>query len=696
MHDSGTPHAASIPARPFRHHGFFAHHGVWAPGVRLFRRMGFGGKASLISLAFLVPLVVVAWTWMAGINADIAFAEREREGVHVIAKLEPWQVEVQRQRRRVMAGQQAEPDMAAIETARRAVQEEVVEHEASLQLGKPMQALRSLHDNLQLVAKQPGPARDQAFQAYVDAVAQFRVTVLDKSYLTLDPDQDTYYLMALATDSIARTVESISRGRSLAGAALRSGTMDIATQRLLYAVWRDGEAGLDAIQSHVARTAEVLPDVGQKLKVEAAMSAAQTYLREAERAWFGPEFRNDQAAMDKVGQAAVDALRATSTASVALLDERLAARINRLERQRNLEIGVMAVFVLLAGYLFYSFFAVMDGGLEEVGRHLRAMTEGDLTTTPRPWGKDEAAELMLLLDDMQKALRTMVLHVRTASDGIVHASSEIADGSLDLSARTEQTAANLEESAASMEQIGATVRNTAEHTNEANRIAADNAQVAQRGGEVMQQMVATMEQIHASSSRIADIIGTIDGIAFQTNILALNAAVEAARAGEHGRGFAVVAAEVRALAQRSAGAAAEVRTLINDSVERVQSGTGIVREAGSTIGEVVGGAQRIRGLLDQVRQSAQEQAQGVAQVTESVQDLDRSTQQNAALVEQTAAAASSLKDQANALAAEVARFRLPEAHGSMGHAAPVPRAPAVPAVGQGGRRDRLALSGRPS
>ena len=272
---------------------------------------------------------------------------------------------------------------------------------------------------------------------------------------------------------------------------------------------------------------------------------------------------------------------------------------------------------------------------------------------------------MLLLDDMQKALRIMVLHVRTASDGIVHASTEIAEGSMDLSARTEQTAANLEESAASMEQIGATVRNTADHTSEASRIAGDNALVAQRGGEVMGQMVATMEQIHASSSRIADIIGTIDGIAFQTNILALNAAVEAARAGEHGRGFAVVASEVRALAQRSAGAAAEVRTLINDSVERVQTGTGIVREAGGTIGEVVGGAQRIRGLLEQVRQSAQEQAQGVAQVGEAVQDLDRSTQQNAALVEQTAAAASSLKDQAMALAAEVARFRLPEGSAPM-------------------------------
>ena len=357
---------------------------MWAPGVRLFRRMGFAGKASLISLAFLVPLVIVAWTWLSEINADIDFARQERTGVSVVAKVEPWLVEVQRQRRRVMAGQEAEPDMGAIEAARKAVATVVAAQEDALHTEKALRALQPLHDALQLTAKQPGAARDQAFQAYVDGVAAFRVTVLDHSLLTLDPDQDTYYLMSLATDSVARTVESISRGRSLAGAALKAGQLDPANARLLYAVWREGEGAIDTMQSHLARAAVVLPGVGKQLKFDAALQASKNYLATAEKAWFGPEFRNDQAAMDKVGQEAVDALRATSAAAVALLDQRLGERVAGFERKRATIAALMGFFVLLAGYLFYSFFAVMDGGLEEVGRHLRAMTEGDLTTQPRP------------------------------------------------------------------------------------------------------------------------------------------------------------------------------------------------------------------------------------------------------------------------------------------------------------------------
>ena len=327
----------------------------------------------------------------------------------------------------------------------------------------------------------------------------------------------------------------------------------------------------------------------------------------------------------------------------------------------QLTIASVNVFValLVAGYLFLSFYRVMDGGLKETRRHLRAMTEGDLTTSPSPWGKDEAAQLMTELHSMQNALRIMVMRVRRSSDDIVHSASEIASSAMDLSKRTEETASNLEQSAASMEEISTTVSSGTQSAQEASKIARHNAAVAADGGRVMLEVAKTMESILASSAKIADIIATIDGIAFQTNILALNAAVEAARAGDQGRGFAVVASEVRSLAGRSAAAAKEIKTLIDHSVDQVAIGTSIVRKAGVTIEDIVVSSQRVDSILNEVATSANEQNQGIGQIGKAVYELDRMTQQNAALVEETASAAAAMQNQAYTLVGEVARFKIP-------------------------------------
>ena len=270
-----------------------------------------------------------------------------------------------------------------------------------------------------------------------------------------------------------------------------------------------------------------------------------------------------------------------------------------------------------------------------------------------------AGSLVAGLQTMIESVRSTLVQVRASTDSISTASNEIAVGNQDLSQRTEQTASNLQLAASSMEQLTGTVKQSADSARQANQLAASAAEVAARGGSVVSQVVTTMDEINASSKKISDIIGVIDGIAFQTNILALNAAVEAARAGEAGRGFAVVATEVRALAQRASAAAREIKSLILASVEQVSAGADVVKTAGSTIEQLVETSKRVNHLLSEIAVGADEQARGVSQTSQAVQELDNVTQQNAALVEETAAAAASLSDQARALAAEVARFKLP-------------------------------------
>jgi methyl-accepting chemotaxis protein len=311
------------------------------------------------------------------------------------------------------------------------------------------------------------------------------------------------------------------------------------------------------------------------------------------------------------------------------------------------------------------------------------ISRGNLSIDIDAQGKDEPARLLHALAEMQQSLSRIVGHVREGSENVATASSEISQGNNDLSARTEQQASALQQTAASMEQLNSTVRQNADNARQANQLALSASTVAVQGGDVVGQVVETMKGINDSSRKISDIIGVIDGIAFQTNILALNAAVEAARAGEQGRGFAVVASEVRSLAGRSADAAKQIKTLINDSVERVEQGTSLVDQAGNTMTEVVGAIKRVTDLMGEISAASNEQSQGVSQVGEAVTQMDQVTQQNAALVEEMAAAASSLNHQAQDLVSTVAFFKLSPADEQSAQAhraqAAAPRAHFAPA-----------------
>ena len=282
----------------------------------------------------------------------------------------------------------------------------------------------------------------------------------------------------------------------------------------------------------------------------------------------------------------------------------------------------------------------------------------DLTGSIEFHDRDETGRLLQALHTMQAALRSLVSQVRASTDSISTASVEIADGNIDLSSRTEEAASNLQQTAASVEQMNSSVRQSAASARNADELAGNAARVAAKGGDVMSEVVSTMELINGASKKIAEIIGVIDGIAFQTNILALNAAVEAARAGEQGRGFAVVAAEVRSLARRSADAAKEIKALIGTSVENVEVGTKLVVDAGRTMSEIVDSVKRVSTIVSEISTAATEQSEGIDQVNTAVVQLDQVTQQNAALVEESAAAADSLKAQAKQLASTVQRFTL--------------------------------------
>ena len=436
-------------------------------------------------------------------------------------------------------------------------------------------------------------------------------------------------------------------------------TPDTARREAHEAAGKAAEAQRAALQKQLSEAPLGEPAraaLDSTLKAQAAYAQALTRAREAASGG-----SPDAAATAAAATALAAYLEQQKTFTQALQADSAAAReqVGR-ERMRSVTIatGIMAgVVVILVVFTIYSTRGIREL-LSSLSRTAHRIGQGELSAPVDVTRRDEIGQLAQELVVMRDALRRVVGQVRASTDSIQIASSEVAAGNQDLSNRTEQTSSNLQATASAMSELTQSVQHSADSAAQANQLASSAAEVAARGGTVVGEVVTTMEQIHASSRKIADIIGVIDGIAFQTNILALNAAVEAARAGEQGRGFAVVAGEVRSLASRSADAAREIKALIGNSVEKVDSGSRLVQEAGSTMSEIVASVQRVTDIIAEISAATGEQSRGISQVNHAVSELDRMTQQNAALVEESAAAAGSLSAQAAALGQVVSSFRL--------------------------------------
>ena len=442
-------------------------------------------------------------------------------------------------------------------------------------------------------------------------------------------------------------------------------------------------AATAAQASEVQKMIEAWPlleaDRAQLAKVTAARKAVDDALAQARQLKLGGQAPELVAFMEKTYAPAADAHLKSLGDFVQLQQQTEQNQLQRIADSRvtTIRVGIaaMALVILAIGVGAFLLIRSIQRPLSQANDLAYHIAEGDLSQHETVTRGDEFGELLRSLYAMSGSLARTVQQVRQSTDSIATASAEIAAGNHDLSARTEQTSSNLQETAAAMEQFTSTIQQSASSAQQASSLAAGASGVARRGGEVVTQVVSTMEAIQHSSQKIADIIGVIDGIAFQTNILALNAAVEAARAGEQGRGFAVVASEVRSLAGRSAEAAKEIKQLISTSVEKVEAGSRLVQDAGTTMQDIVQSVQRVNDMIGEITAASTEQSTGVSQVNQAVGNLDQMTQQNAALVEESAAAAQSLREQAEQLTEVVSKFKV-NATG-MSAAAPVRRSAPV-------------------
>jgi methyl-accepting chemotaxis protein-1 (serine sensor receptor) len=639
------------------------------PAVRLMAKLTITRKLLLLATLFIVPLAgalyVVFDTKLHGLRSS----QDELAGLAVVDRALDLMREVQVRRgasASVLAGNTAfmpvyrgadakAEDRAAALTAAAAASGNAGIVAETARLVKSWQGLREIGLN-----HTAGPL----FGLHSDLVKAIRfyiADVADLSTLALDPDSGSYYLINLMVSPMPRLAElvAISRGRGTAVIS-QGGFSDAAQQAELAALSEQIREGLETVRRDIARVLRAAPahraSAEQALARLAAMDAFHATMRDR---LLGPNgIRIEAKSYFDEATAAIDGVSSANKTFAEIARRMLEARIHA-ERMQLMALALLAIATVgTAFYLFAGFSRGVREDVRQVAEAVGRVSAGDLGIALTVRGNDELSEIRRHLMALVESWRALIRDTKAGAESVLVAAEQIAQGNQDLSQRTEQQASALEQTAASMEQMTAIVKQNADNAAAASTLAGEASGLASQGGEAVARVRETMSGIQADSKRVVDIIGVIDGIAFQTNILALNAAVEAARAGEHGKGFAVVAAEVRSLAQRAASSAKEIGALISQSAQRIESGFAQANAAGETMAGMVAAVSRVDAMAEEISQASREQSGGIAQVGQAVAQMDQVTQQNAALVEEAAAAAAMLRDHAMRMERAMARFRL--------------------------------------
>jgi methyl-accepting chemotaxis protein len=633
------------------------------PGLRLMQAFRLPTKFALISAAFLVPLGVATYGVISYANDNIEFAEQERFGVTYLSALNDWTRTVARSYGDVASSASADAPIAKIKQLNAAQ-------------GGALQIDSGLHDAIEAWGKanRQGSAKE-ASAPLLTLYAQ----VSDNSKLTLDPDIDSYYAMAIVMDYAPKLAHSAARLDKLIADVKAHGsptTDDRASAQIISA---QVATLFDSVTTAVQRAIAANASLAARLEVAGLRSAHEAFQAQTAALTAGEA----SSANTATAQPLVSATLQLSNRAGVALDELLAIRIGGFEDKRNALLVVVFVGLALAVYLITSFYLSNLRGFSALIGRMRRLANGDLTLNYAAQGSDEIGDLMNAFNGSRAQLQSLVIRIREASATIDTAGQQITDANDELSQRESSQSASVKETVESAQHVSVNVQRNLDNAVTANRLAEDAHGIASRGDTVVAEVVATMQTITGSSRKIGDIIGVIDEIAFQTNLLALNAAVEAARAGEQGRGFAVVATEVRNLAQRSAAAASEIKTLIRDSLQDVEKGASLVDGAGATMRDILSSVARVSEIVKEIAVASRTQNDDISKLNSAIERIDGDSQQNAAQVEETAAVAESLREQVQSLLDAVGTFTVAD-HGMQ------PRVAAAVAHGTHLQTERLA------
>ena len=649
--------------------------GFFGPAAALMARLRFSYKFALSGLVALALLLYMGVSQLSALQARVSMIDSERAAVALMADLVEWnKVLIESRRITITAapGDQAvrqrfKDNARAVDAVLKRIEDGVKASSPWFDMSKELKGLQEgwaelqkKVDALPLDAEFP----QKAFAAHAPEYGRLYAFMRDmgnKSRMALDPDLDLFYLGYPLANNTPSTAGIAVRMAAYATLNVARGEIK-PNDKIFYEVT---EARLSdtfgTVETMLSQAMKANPDVERKLSrnFDALKASAKEFISFTRKNFTTQDSVTvTQQQASQASQATIDAAWALVEANRKAMDELLAERASSAALKRTLLGLLLGLGVLVSVYLYMGMYYGIAGAMQQAKQAGRAIAAGELGTVPAPATRDEFADLMEDLRQADRSLVGIIGNVKQAAESIATASSEIAQGNADLSQRTEQQAGSLEQTASAMSSLTHTVQHSADNARQASQLAATASEVAARGGQAVGQVVSTMSGIQQASQKINDIIGVIDGIAFQTNILALNAAVEAARAGEQGRGFAVVAGEVRNLASRSAEAAKEIKALISDSVNQVDNGSHLVSDAGATMSEIVAQVKRVTDLIGEISAATVEQSSGIARVNDSIAGIDQMTQQNSALVEESAAAAASLRDQANRLNEMVSVFKI--------------------------------------